>query len=303
LAAVRSLANLMSRLISLEKAPEGDEATCHATARPSQPATTQEEVGALRAEVRRLRDREREATRVIEGLTEAVAARDAFITTAGHELRNPMGPILLGVTSTLFLARSAPDVPPWVPSRLETLERQVRGFVRRAGTLLEVCRLATGRLALEASHVCLSDMVVEVVRQMTPEADRARCELRVGAVPDVTGWWDSVALEQVTYNLLSNAIKYGAGRPVDILVSADEEFASLQVRDFGAGISESESLRIFERFEKASVQHTGPGFGLGLWVARQLIVAHGGELFVESEPGVGSVFTARLPRAIKQPQQ
>jgi signal transduction histidine kinase len=138
---------------------------------------------------------------------------------------------------------------------------------------------------------------------MTAEADRARCELRVGAVPDVTGWWDSAALEQVTYNLLSNAIKYGAGRPVDILVSADEEHASLQVRDFGAGISESERGRIFERFEKASVHNMGPGFGLGLWVARQLIVAHGGELLVESEPGVGSVFTARLPRAIKQPQQ
>src|ERR1700722_13111231 len=95
-----SLANLMSRLISLEKAPDGDEATCHATARSSQPTTAQEELAALRAEVRRLREGEREATRVIEELTEAVAARDAFITTAGHELRNPMGPILLGVTST-----------------------------------------------------------------------------------------------------------------------------------------------------------------------------------------------------------
>ena len=77
----------------------------------------------------------------------------------------------------------------------------------------------------------------------------------------------------------------------------------LEVRDHGDGISEGDRSRIFERFERAVVaRRSKPGFGLGLWITRQLVVAHGGEVTVESQPGVGSVFTASLPRAIHEPR-
>ena len=78
----------------------------------------------------------------------------------------------------------------------------------------------------------------------------------------------------------------------------------IEVRDHGAGISNVDRCRIFERFERAVVPRgSKPGFGLGLWITRQLLIAHQGEIAVESQPGVGSVFTARLPRAIHQPSR
>ena len=183
-----------------------------------------------------------------------------------------------------------------------TLERQTRTFVRRATTLLDVKRLATGNFHVDRDVVSLSDVVSDVVRDLATEAERAGCELRLSIEPGVIGTWDWVALEQITMNLMSNAIKYGAGHPVETSVTSTGEDATIEVRDHGAGISEVDRSRIFERFERAVVPRgSKPGFGLGLWITRQLLVAHRGEITVESRPGVGSVFTASLPRAIHEP--
>jgi signal transduction histidine kinase len=150
--------------------------------------------------------------------------------------------------------------------------------------------------------VSLSDVVSDVVRDLATEAERAGCELCLSIEPGVIGMWDRVAIEQITMNLMSNAIKYGAGRPVEVTVKSTGEDATIEVRDRGAGISEVDRSRIFERFERAVVtRRLKPGFGLGLWITRQLVVAHQGEITVESQPGVGSVFTASLPRAIHEP--
>jgi signal transduction histidine kinase len=119
--------------------------------------------------------------------------------------------------------------------------------------------------------------------------------------PEVLGHWDRTALEQIAGNLLSNAIKYGAGRPVEVVVKAEPEVATLIVRDHGMGIAEADCERIFQRFERAVSPAERSGFGVGLWIARQLAVAHGGDIAVESLPGVGSIFTARLPRGIHEP--
>jgi signal transduction histidine kinase len=141
-----------------------------------------------------------------------------------------------------------------------------------------------------------------VVRDFATEAERARCELRLSVEPGVIGTWDLVALEQITMNLMSNAIKYGAGRPVETSVTSTGAEATIEVRDHGAGISDVDRSRIFARFERAVVARgSKPGLGLGLWITRQLLVAHQGEITVESQPGVGSVFTASLPRAIHEP--
>jgi signal transduction histidine kinase len=97
-------------------------------------------------------------------------------------------------------------------------------------------------------------------------------------------------------NLLSNAAKYGAGRPVEVTVSSDSETSRLTVRDHGIGIDLEHQARIFDRFERAvSVRHYG-GLGLGLWIVRQIVEAHGGSISVESSPGKGSAFTVELPR-------
>jgi signal transduction histidine kinase len=271
-------------------------------AAPTPASALDDELDDLRAEVQRLRLEQGTDQRTIRDLNAAIAARDEFIAIVGHELRNPMGAIVVSASNLIYKAGREQDLPPWLKPRLLTLERQTRSFIRRATTLLDVKRLATGSFQVDRDVVSLSDVVSDVVRDLATEAERAGCELRLSIEPGVIGTWDRVALEQITMNLMSNAIKYGAGRPVETSVTSTGEDATIEVRDHGAGISEVDRSRIFERFERAVVPRgSKPGFGLGLWITRQLLVAHQGEITVESQPGVGSVFTASLPRAIHEP--
>jgi signal transduction histidine kinase len=269
---------------------------------PAPASALDDELDDLRAEVRRLRLEQRTRQRTIRDLSAAIAARDAFLAILGQELRNPMGAIVVSASNIIYKAGRAQDVPLWLEPCLLTLERQTRSFIRRATTLLDVKCLATGNLHVERDVVSLSDVVGGVVRDLATETERAGCELRLSIEPGVIGTWDRAALEQITMNLMSNAIKYGAGRPVEISVTSTREDATIEVRDHGAGISEFDRSRIFGPFERAVVPRgSKPGFGLGLWITRQLLVAHQGEIAVESQPGVGSVFTASLPRAIHKP--
>ncbi len=275
-----------------------------ADAAPAPALAFDDELGDLRAEVQRLRLELAASQRTIQDLSAAVAARDEFIGIVGHELRNPMGAIVVSASNMIYKAGREQDPPAWLKPRLLTLERQTRSFVRRATTLLDVKRLSTGDFHVDLDVVSLSDVVSDVVCDLATEAERAGCELRPSIEPDVMGTWDRVALEQITINLMSNAIKYGAGHPVETSVTSTGEDATIEVRDHGAGISDVDRCRIFERFERAVVPRgSKPGFGLGLWITRQLLIAHQGEIAVESHPGVGSVFTASLPRAIHQPSR
>ncbi|WP_437855945.1 sensor histidine kinase [Sorangium sp. So ce363] len=125
---------------------------------------------------------------------------------------------------------------------------------------------------------------------------RAGCELRLEAGQPVAGWWDRTRVDQILNNLLSNAIKYGAGKPIDLIVEEGDDAARIVVRDQGIGIAPEQQARIFGRFERAvSERHYG-GFGLGLWIVKQILDALGGTIRVESAPGRGSTFTVGLPR-------
>jgi signal transduction histidine kinase len=124
----------------------------------------------------------------------------------------------------------------------------------------------------------------------------AGCELSYQApLRPVTGNWDRLRLEQVVTNLISNAIKYGPRKPIELRIEQSDGTARLTVRDQGIGISEHDQARVFEPFERAvSVRHYG-GFGLGLWITRKIVEAHGGAIRVQSRPGEGSTFVVELP--------
>src|SRR5439155_15213342 len=108
---------------------------------------------------------------------------------------------------------------------------------------------------------------------------------------------------QVLSNLLSNALKYGPGRPIDVSVQAEGEKVTFSVVDRGMGIMEEDQRRIFRRFERAvSSRHYG-GLGLGLYISRQIVEAHGGTIDVSSHVGEGSVFTVSLPRVARPTTQ
>ena len=112
------------------------------------------------------------------------------------------------------------------------------------------------------------------------------------------GQWDGLRLEQVITNLLSNAIKYGPGKPIDIELREDEEWATLIIRDHGVGLTSEGKQRLFRRFERLSAEHRVGSTGLGLWIARLIVETHGGSISCDSDgPGKGTSFTIRLPRA------
>ncbi len=241
--------------------------------------------------------------RLIEELREAVRARDEFVAIAAHELRNPMTPVLMQIGGLLAAARDPRRCrPELLAPRLELLELAVREFVRRSTALLDVSRIAAGNVRIELAEVDLTGVVRGVADRAKVAARMARSPVETSLQDGVVGSWDRLALEEVADNLLSNAIKFGAGKPVTVALTADERTARLAVRDRGIGISEADRARIFGRFERAVTRREHGGFGIGLWLANQLVTAMGGAITVEGAPGEGTTFTVTLPQGGSEQQ-
>jgi signal transduction histidine kinase len=235
------------------------------------------------------------AARVAE-LEAELRARDDFLAIAAHELRNPMTPISARLELLLARARDVSGgVPAGLVRGLELLEGLVNAYLRRATTLLEVARASSGKLNLQTAEVDLSALIRQITANMLPLAEGAGCQVRVTVEDGVSAFCDPMAIEQILENLLSNAIRFGPGRPVEVAFARDGEMARLSVRDEGVGISDRDQALIFERFHRSRRAKPPGGFGIGLWVTRQLVRAMRGEIKVSSRPGAGSAFTVRLP--------
>jgi PAS domain S-box-containing protein len=235
----------------------------------------------------------------IEGeLRKAVRDRDDFLSIASHELRTPLTTLSLEIQS---LKRGLDKRPKGVAKNgrldrsAEVAENQINRLIALVEELLDVSRLASGRLQVEPTEFDLSELVREVASRLKPALDAAGCTVQVEARTRAIGSWDRLRVEQIVANLLSNALKYGPGHPVEMSVTRETECACLRVRDHGIGIAPEDQRRIFQRFERAVPVSHYSGFGLGLWIAREIVVAHGGSIAVDSEVGRGSTFTVRLP--------
>ena len=229
-------------------------------------------------------------------LREAVQVRDEFVAVAAHELNTPLTALSLQVQRLRSPRTGEAITPELLANRAQQMERSVRRLARLVNELLDVSRISSGRLELRREPVDLRRLVENVLEQLAGPAAQAGCELRLVGPDALWGHWDPMRLEQVAVNLVSNALKFGAGHPVELALAAPPGLARLSVRDQGLGIPEQEHQRIFERFERAvSAQHHG-GMGLGLWISRQIVAAHGGELDVVSAPGEGASFSVTLPR-------
>jgi PAS domain S-box-containing protein len=244
---------------------------------------------------------ERERGRLVRELEEAISARDDFLSIASHELRTPLTPIRLSVQSLKRKGQTLASVlPKGLATQLETMDRQVGRLDTLINELLDVSRITVGRMDLELSDFDVMTLVRDVVTRFQQELDWGHhtVKLDLGAPgTQILGRWDRLRLDQVLSNLLSNAMKYGGDRKlIEISARTGPEGVAITVRDHGLGISAEDQERIFERFERLiSVRHFG-GFGLGLWIVRQIVEAHGGHVRVESVLGEGSAFTVEIPR-------
>jgi two-component system OmpR family sensor kinase len=234
--------------------------------------------------------------RLVAELTQAVRARDTFITIAAHELRNPMTPMLGYVEHILSAARRPESkCPATIIVALERLTDLMSEYIKRATTLLDISRITAGKLRAELSVVDLSETMRQAVHRHRGDAERSGCRLEQRIEGELSGFLDQLAVEQIADNLLSNAVKYGAGESIEVSLLRHGTEAWLTVRDHGIGISEEDQARIFGAFERAVTRREQGGFGIGLWYVRQLVDTMCGEIRVNSCPADGSTFTVILP--------
>ncbi|HKE83163.1 MAG TPA: PAS domain S-box protein [Vicinamibacterales bacterium] len=230
---------------------------------------------------------------------DAIRARDEFLSVASHELRTPLSALQLQIQMLLRPPRRSPQAvlsPEQLKAKLETAYRLIERLTRLIEELMDVSRITAGRLRLELEEIDLSAVVREVVGRFEEEASRTHSDVEVRAVTPVLGMWDRIRVEQVIANLLTNAFKFGGGKPIEIAVEERGPIGRLVVVDHGIGIAREDVERIFQRYEQAISPRAYGGLGLGLYIARQVIEAHGGTIRVQSQPGAGSTFIIDLPK-------
>jgi signal transduction histidine kinase len=236
------------------------------------------------------------ATDVTQAL-EVARLKDEFVGLISHELRTPLSSIL----GYLELMRDDNEAP-LSEEQLQYLsvaERNAHRLLRLVGDLLFTAQVASGKFPLDISQIALNDVVAGAVESARPAGSAAGVEL-ILYVPEesIAVRGDALRLGQACDNLISNAIKFTPqGGTVTVSLESTDVDAIITVRDTGMGIPESELDQLYARFFRASTatRNAVPGVGLGLTITKAIVIAHGGQLDVESEEGVGTAFSLSLP--------
>ena len=241
---------------------------------------------------------ERELVLARRTAEEAVRAKLDFLAMFAHEIRNPLGAVMLQVETLHQLTKEEPQL-----QRVGRLRSSVAKVIDLLNDMLDVSKLEAGKVVLENVPFDLRDLAQAVVQSVSPFAEKKSLLLEVELGPDlplrVLG--DPVKLDQVLSNLLGNAVKFterGAVTLSIVQVSEQKTSSTLRfsVRDTGIGISPTRQMHVFERYEQAdaSIARRFGGTGLGLAIARQLVRLQGGELALVSRPAEGSTFSFEL---------
>ena len=237
---------------------------------------------------------EREAiVRALEAESIAIRKKDEFLAMLGHELRNPLSPI---VTATSLIRERGHATS----RELEILDRQARHLVRLVDDLLDISRVTSGKLSLNGTRVELAEIIAQATESTAQAFDEKR--LRLYSSPgrsSIAVDGDRERLVQVITNLLMNASKFTpAGNAVFVTASSESHEAVVEVRDEGEGIAPELLPRVFDVFtqgQQGSDRQSG-GLGLGLAIARSIVVAHGGRIDAASAgAGQGACFRIHLP--------
>lgn len=231
-------------------------------------------------------------------LRTALRMRDDFMSMAAHELRTPLNSLFLETQlrkMQLKRGQSAIFDAPYLQAMVAKDQRQIQSMVRLIDDMLDASRIRSNRLSIRPAQVELAALLVRVVDNLSHQAADAATTISLLQPVPITGMWDEFRIEQVIVNLLTNALRYGRGKPVEISVHPLAGSVRIDVRDQGMGIPQADQQRIFEQFERVTGDDGTGGLGLGLFITRQLVEAHGGMIAVQSQPGQGTVFQVTLP--------
>ena len=236
-------------------------------------------------------------TAALKKAHEARRTKDEFIAMLGHELRNPLAPILTALQLLRMRGKEYRE--------LAVIERQAGHLARLVDDLLDISRITRGKIELRKVRVELSSMVMRGVEQAGSliEQRRQRLDIRV-PMEGLIVEGDPDRLSQIVANLLGNAARYsGSGTTIHLFTEREGDAVRLHVRDEGVGIPPAMLGRIFDLFvqQPQSLDRASGGLGIGLTIVRSLVERHGGKVTAHSEgEGKGSDFVVELPLAQRQ---
>lgn len=234
-------------------------------------------------------------------LLHALSVRDEFMAIASHELKTPLTSLKL--QSELYQRYVKKGNPSYleqnkIDEMLEKNLRQIARLTRLVDDMLDISRIRTGKLTLRREICDLSKIVEDVIHR-----NREQFMNSGSGLPEVKkefvdcGEWDPFRIEQVVTNIITNAIRYGGGKKIQVRVKNMMDRVRLEVEDQGLGIPPSDQIKIFQRYERGLLSRSVSGLGLGLFISKQIIESHGGNIWVQSEVSNGSTFYVELPYA------
>lgn len=233
-------------------------------------------------------------------LLHALSVRDEFVATASHELKTPLTSLRL--QNELFQKALAKQDPFYltrekVSSILERNSKQIERLSRLVDDMLDISRIKTGKLSIKYAPCDLNQILTDVLARTKDQFEASGSglpEVQFGENP--TGDWDPLRIEQVMTNLITNSIRYGRGKPISISIQTFNETVRFSIKDQGLGIAKSDQKKIFQRYERGLLAREISGLGLGLYICEQIVEAHQGMIWVESEVNQGASFFVELPR-------
>lgn len=250
-------------------------------------------------EARKLEESRNELKNTVQIRDRALSSRDDFISIASHELNTPLQSLKLQVQMLkrdLLKSGNSYCSPEKLSKFLDREDGQIDRLAHLVQDMLEITRLGKGSLRINMEYINLNQVIQDTIEHLADVIDNSGSTLRIDMPETVLGHWDRERIEQVFINLLTNAVKYGQGSPITISLSTSNNWTRVEITDMGRGIPKDAQERIFGRFERNISASEVSGLGLGLFITRQLVEAHGGYVWVESE-GIdkGSKFIVELP--------
>ena len=225
---------------------------------------------------------------------EATRAKDEFLAMLGHELRNPLSPILTALQLMRLKKQTSRE--------LDVMERQVGNLIRLVDDLLDVSRITRGKIELRKRAVELAEVATRAIEMVSPALERKQQRLHIEmSTSGLVIHADPARVAQVIANLLNNASKYSdEGTEITLSAEANAGNVVMRVRDEGIGLAPDMLERVFELFAQhpQALDRSAGGLGLGLAIVRSLVRMHGGRVWASSDgPGLGSEFLVELPLA------
>ncbi|NTV62524.1 MAG: hypothetical protein HGA65_03165, partial [Oscillochloris sp.] len=234
---------------------------------------------------------------------EATRERDLLISIAAHDLRTPLT-VILGQALLVRQRAERAGMDARILQTLTTISTQAERLNQMIDALLDLSRIQEGRLTIQPSLcdlVALLRRVVDAVQSTVPSSHQIHLEVPIRTI---TLMGDALRLEQVFFNLLGNAVKYSPdGGQITIWVESVGQVVQIHIRDHGIGIPTDALPFLFTRFYRApnAIPQATSSLGVGLYIVRELIHAHGGSIAVDSIEGQGSTFTVQLPLSTDRP--